>query len=66
MGLLVSGFVIFLLSPKSIGFLMRAPNLDSQIPAPWLMASSAGVFWAVGLVVAVLKGDRGPLASQAR
>ena len=49
-GLVVSGVVIFLLSPKSIGFLMGSPNLDSQIPAPWLMASSAGVFWAVGLM----------------
>ncbi|MBD7996389.1 DUF2029 domain-containing protein [Arthrobacter sp. Sa2CUA1] len=36
---------------QSIGFLMGPPNLDSQIPAPWLMASSVGVFWAaVGLV----------------
>jgi len=58
-GLLVSGVVIFVLSPKSIGFLMGSPNLDSQIPAPWLMASSVGVFWAVGLMawwVAALRG----------
>ncbi len=50
-GLLISGVGVFLLSPKTIGLLMGAPNLDSQIPAPWLMASSVGVFWAVGLMV---------------
>ena len=60
-GLLISGVVVFLLSPKSIGFLMGSPNLDSQIPAPWLMASSVGVFWAAGLMVwwvVALRGDR--------
>ncbi|MGK3708975.1 glycosyltransferase 87 family protein [Arthrobacter sp. IK3] len=64
-GLLVSGVVVFLLSPKSIGFLMGSPNLDSQIPAPWLMASSVGVFWAAGLMgwwLAVMRtGTRGNL-----
>ncbi|WP_258073457.1 glycosyltransferase 87 family protein [Arthrobacter sp. 08Y14] len=50
MVLLVSSFVVFLLSPKAIGWLMGAPNLDSQIPEAWLMASSAGVFWGVGLM----------------
>ncbi|CEA06915.1 Polyprenol-phosphate-mannose-dependent alpha-(1-2)-phosphatidylinositol mannoside mannosyltransferase [Arthrobacter saudimassiliensis] len=49
-GLLASGLAIFLLSPKSIGFLLGASDLDSQLPAPWLMASSIGVFWAVGLM----------------
>ncbi|MCC3268242.1 glycosyltransferase 87 family protein [Arthrobacter gengyunqii] len=48
--LLVSSFVVFLLSPKAIGWLMGAPNLDSQIPEAWLMASSIGVFWGLGLM----------------
>ena len=50
MVLLVTSVPVFLLSPKSIGWLMGAPNLDSQIPAPWLMASSIGVLWGVGLM----------------
>jgi len=49
--LLGSSFVVFLLSPKAIGWLMGAPDLDSQLPEAWLMASSAGVFWGVGLMV---------------
>lgn len=51
MVLLVSSFVVFLLSPKAIGWLMGAPNLDSQVPTAWLMASSIGVFWGMGLMV---------------
>ncbi|WAP52508.1 glycosyltransferase 87 family protein [Arthrobacter sp. ATA002] len=49
--LLASAFVVFLLSPKSIGWLMGAANLDSQVPSAWLMASSVGVFWGLGLMV---------------
>ncbi len=50
MVLFVSSFVVFLLSPKAIGWLMGAPNLDSQVPEAWLMASSIGVFWGLGLM----------------
>ena len=42
--------MIFIYSPKTIGELFNAPNLDSQLPEPWLMASSAGVFWGIGLL----------------
>ena len=48
--LLVSAFVVFLLSPKSIGWLMGAPNLDSQEPTLWLMASSLGVLWGLAML----------------
>ncbi|MCQ1985605.1 glycosyltransferase 87 family protein [Arthrobacter sp. zg-Y844] len=48
--LLASSLVIFIYSPKTIGELFNAPNLDSQLPEPWLMASSAGVFWGIGLL----------------
>ncbi|WP_461169324.1 glycosyltransferase 87 family protein [Arthrobacter sp. Z1-15] len=61
--LLASAVVVFLLSPKSIGWLMGAPNLDSQQPAPWLMASSVGVFWGLALMgwwAAVLWKNRPP------
>ncbi|MET4058682.1 alpha-1,2-mannosyltransferase [Arthrobacter sp. UYP6] len=50
MALLVSSFVVFLLSPKAIGWLMGSPDLDSQVPTAWLMASSVGVFWGIGLM----------------
>ena len=49
--LLASSLVIFIFSPKTIGTLFNAPNLDSQLPEPWLMASSIGVFWGIGLLV---------------
>ena len=48
--LLVSSLVIFIYSPKTIGELFGSANLDSQVPEPWLMASSIGVFWGVGLM----------------
>ncbi|WP_194265956.1 glycosyltransferase 87 family protein [Arthrobacter yangruifuii] len=54
--LLVSSLVIFIYSPKTIGELFDAPNLDSQIPEPWLMASSIGVFWGIGLLAWWLAG----------
>lgn len=53
--LLASGVVIFLLSPKAIGWLMGAPNLDAQVPTPWLMAASIGLFWGVALIIWWLK-----------
>ena len=49
--LLASSFVIFLLSPKAIGWLMGAPDLDSQLPTAWLMLSSIGVFWGVAVMI---------------
>ncbi|MDK1359807.1 glycosyltransferase 87 family protein [Arthrobacter sp. zg-Y1219] len=61
--LLASAFPIFLLSPKSIGGLMGAQNLDSQVVAPWLMASSIGVFWGIAVMAwwaAVLWRNRPP------
>ena len=48
--LLASALVIFIYSPKTIGKLFNAANLDSQLPEPWLMASSAGVFWGIGML----------------
>ncbi|WP_342023870.1 glycosyltransferase 87 family protein [Arthrobacter citreus] len=61
--LLASAVVVFLLSPKSIGWLMGSPNLDSQEPAPWLMLSSIGVFWGLAMMAwwtAVLWKNRPP------
>jgi alpha-1,2-mannosyltransferase len=61
--LLASAVVVFLLSPKSIGWLMGSPNLDSQEPAPWLMLSSIGVFWGLAMMawwMAVLWKNRPP------
>src|SRR6478752_764342 len=43
--------VVFLFSPKTIGTALGAENLDLQTPVPWIMASSAGVFCAVAIMV---------------
>ncbi|WP_049831151.1 glycosyltransferase 87 family protein [Arthrobacter sp. RIT-PI-e] len=43
--------VVFLLSPKTIGLLLGAENLDSQETTGWLMASSVGVFCALAVIV---------------
>ncbi|WP_237687385.1 glycosyltransferase 87 family protein [Arthrobacter jiangjiafuii] len=48
--LLAASVVVFVFSPKSIGELLGAENLDSQLPTLWLMASSIGVFWGVALM----------------
>ncbi len=42
--------LVFVLSPKTIGRLLGAEDLDSQLTTGWLMASSAGVFCALGIV----------------
>lgn len=47
----------FYLTPKGIGVLLGARNLDSQDPELWLMAASTGVFCGAGMLawfVAVL------------
>jgi alpha-1,2-mannosyltransferase len=43
--------VVFLFSPKTIGTALGAGNLDLQTPVPWIMASSAGVFCALAIMV---------------
>jgi alpha-1,2-mannosyltransferase len=43
--------VVFLFSPKAIGTALGAENLDLQTPVPWIMASSAGVFCALAIMV---------------
>ena len=43
--------LVFLFSPKTIGTALGAENLDVQTPGLWIMASSAGVFCAVALLV---------------
>ncbi|MDQ1059718.1 alpha-1,2-mannosyltransferase [Arthrobacter globiformis] len=43
--------VVFLFSPKTIGTALGAENLDLQTPVPWIMASSAGVFCALAIMV---------------
>jgi alpha-1,2-mannosyltransferase len=60
--LLVS-VLVFVFSPKTIGMAFDAEDLDVQTPGLWIMASSAGVFCAVAILVswlAVLR--RGALA----
>lgn len=43
--------LVFLFSPKTIGTALGAENLDIQTPGLWIMASSAGVFCAVAILV---------------
>ncbi|GAA1343509.1 hypothetical protein GCM10009611_17200 [Arthrobacter roseus] len=49
--LLAASVAVFFASPKKIGKLFGSEDLNSQIPELWLMASSAGVFCAVALLV---------------
>jgi alpha-1,2-mannosyltransferase len=42
---------VFIYSPKTIGQLLGADDLDSQLVTGWLMASSAGVFCALAVTV---------------
>ncbi|MFF3037802.1 glycosyltransferase 87 family protein [Arthrobacter citreus] len=59
--LLVATAAAFYLTPKGIGRLLGAESLDSQIPEPWLMASSAGVFCGAAILawfLALLWPDR--------
>jgi alpha-1,2-mannosyltransferase len=58
--------LVFLFSPKTIGTALGAENLDVQTPGLWIMASSAGVFCALAILVCwlvVLR--RGTLAAAA-
>ena len=50
-GVLGVSVLVFLFSPKTIGKALGAENLDIQTPGLWIMASSAGVFCAVALLV---------------
>jgi alpha-1,2-mannosyltransferase len=42
---------VFLYSPKTIGTLFGADDLNSQLPTVWLKASSAGVFCGLAVLV---------------
>ncbi|MFF2244871.1 glycosyltransferase 87 family protein [Arthrobacter sp. NPDC058130] len=50
-GVLGISILVFLFSPKTIGTALGAENLDIQTPGLWIMASSAGVFCALALLV---------------
>ncbi|MEV5051671.1 glycosyltransferase 87 family protein [Arthrobacter sp. LAR12-1-1.1] len=50
-GVLGISIIVFLFSPKTIGTALGAENLDVQTPGLWIMASSAGVFCAVAMLV---------------
>ncbi|MGW9403322.1 glycosyltransferase 87 family protein [Arthrobacter sp. NPDC055585] len=49
--LLAATTVAFYLTPKGIGGLLGAQNLDSQTSEFWLMAASAGVFCGAGMLL---------------
>lgn len=49
--LFVITLVVFIYSPKTIGLLFGAQDLNSQLTTGWLMASSAGVFCALAITV---------------
>jgi alpha-1,2-mannosyltransferase len=50
-GVLGISTLVFLFSPKTIGKALGAENLDIQTPGLWIMASSAGVFCALAILV---------------
>ncbi|MBF4993960.1 DUF2029 domain-containing protein [Arthrobacter gandavensis] len=61
--LLAATAAAFYLTPKGIGGLLGAADLDSQVPDLWLMASSAGVFCGAAMLawfLALLWPDRPP------
>ncbi|WP_104118911.1 glycosyltransferase 87 family protein [Arthrobacter sp. B1805] len=49
--LFVVTLAVFIYSPKTIGVLLGAEDLNSQLATGWLMASSAGVFCALAITV---------------
>ncbi|WP_394248117.1 glycosyltransferase 87 family protein [Arthrobacter pityocampae] len=49
--LFVVTLLVFIYSPKTIGLLFGAEDLNSQLTTGWLMASSAGVFCALAITV---------------
>lgn len=48
---LVFSTLVFFFSPKTIGTVLGAADLNVQTPGLWIMASSAGVFCAVAIMV---------------
>lgn len=50
-GILGVSTLVFLFSPKTIGTALGAGNLNLQTPGLWIMASSAGVFCALAILV---------------
>lgn len=48
---LVVSTLVFFYSPKTIGSALGAADLNVQTPGLWIMASSAGVFCAVAILV---------------
>ncbi|MEC5190056.1 MULTISPECIES: glycosyltransferase 87 family protein [unclassified Arthrobacter] len=50
-GVLGVSVMVFLFSPKTIGTALGAEDLNVQTPGLWIMASSAGVFCAVAILV---------------
>ena len=50
-GVLAISTTVFFFSPKTIGTALGAADLDVQTPGLWIMASSAGVFCAVAILL---------------
>ena len=50
-GVLGVSVLVFLFSPKTIGTALGAEDLNVQTPGLWIMASSAGVFCALAILV---------------
>jgi alpha-1,2-mannosyltransferase len=50
-GVLGVSVLVFLFSPKTIGTALGAADLNIQTPGLWIMASSAGVFCALAILV---------------
>ena len=49
--LLCASTLVFYFSPKTLALVLGAQDLNAQEPVLWLMASSAGVFCGVGMLV---------------
>ncbi|WP_434993441.1 glycosyltransferase 87 family protein [Arthrobacter sp. Ld5] len=67
--LFVATLVVFIYSPKTIGLLFGAEDLNSQLTTGWLMASSAGVFCALAITVfwvLLSRARRSPTATDPR
>ena len=66
-GVLGISVLVFMFSPKTIGTALGAENLDVQTPGLWIMASSAGVFCAVAILIcwllALRRGSLDPAIS---
>jgi alpha-1,2-mannosyltransferase len=65
--LFVVTLLVFIYSPKTIGLLLGAEDLNSQLPTGWLMASSAGVVCALAVTVfwVLLSRTLAPLSAAA-